>query len=101
MEETEEMLHLCCRVRDYLKNREYAKCEEEISYAMYLHPDFPEPHNLLGILSEHKHDHCRAMKHFRAAYALDPTYQPARDNLMDFAGFEGRHKSRFTVADCR
>ena len=31
------------------------------------------PHNLMGILLEKESNHVLAMKHFRAAYALDPT----------------------------
>ena len=39
------------------------------------------PHNLMGILLEKEANHVLAMKHFRAAYALDPTYIPARYNM--------------------
>ena len=33
-----------------------------------------------------------AMKHFRAAWALDPSYEPARKNLESFTGEMTRHK---------
>lgn len=101
MQESEEMLHLCGRVREYLLSGKYKECREEISYAMYLHPDTPEPHNLMGLLLEGQDDHAGAMKHFRASYALDPTYQPARDNMMDYARFD-LHKPipRYSYADC-
>ena len=101
MAETEEMLHLCDRVKEYLAEENYKKCVQEISYAMYLHPSAPEPHNLMGILLEKQRDHVLAMKHFRAAQDLDPTYRPATENMMDYARFgAARSKSRFTFADC-
>lgn len=100
MAETEEMLHLCGRVRSYLKDRDYSRCREEISYAMYLYPHLPEPHNLMGLLLEREHDHAGAMRHFRAAYALDPTYLPARENMQEFGNMEHPPRSHYTAADC-
>ena len=101
MAETEEMLHLCMRVRDYLSRKDYKQCNEEICYAMYLHPHAPEPHNLMGILLEVERDHAGAMKHFRASQDLDPTYRPALENMMDFARFDQKHpRCRFTFSDC-
>ena len=100
MAESEEMLHLCQRVREYVANRDYKKCREEISYAMYLQPDLPEPHNLMGILLEKQQDHAGAMRHFRAAYALDPSYLPARENLMEYAQLSHKVMCRYTLADC-
>lgn len=52
-----------------------------ISKALIMEPDAPEPHNLFGILAELKGDDSLACKHYRAAYALDPTYKPACRNL--------------------
>ena len=52
-----------------------------ITEAMLLEPDFPQPHNLLGIYFELSGDVDRARRHYRAAYALDPTYTPALGNL--------------------
>lgn len=101
MAETDEMLHLCSRIRQYIQERNYKKCNEEICYAMYLHPSAPEPHNLMGILLEKQHDHRLAMKHFRAAQDLDPTYRPAMENMMDYARFDiPRPRCRYTFADC-
>jgi len=51
--------------------------------------DLPEYHNLLGIIAEHHMDHCLACKHYRAAYALDPTYKPALNNLNRIANQSG------------
>jgi Flp pilus assembly protein TadD len=41
----------------------------------------PQPHNLYGILLEYTGDRRRALKHYRAANDLDPTYRPAKSNL--------------------
>ena len=38
MAETEEMLHLCGRVREYLAEEDYKKCMQEISYAIISTP---------------------------------------------------------------
>lgn len=41
----------------------------------------PEAFNLLGVLREMDHDIVEAQKYYRAALALDSTYQPAKKNL--------------------
>ena len=69
---------LCDGVRKYAKARDHQRCVAMICEAMGKFPNAPEPHNLLGIVMEQEGDHAGAMKHFRAAYALDPTYLPAR-----------------------
>ncbi|MTI61194.1 MAG: response regulator [Firmicutes bacterium] len=42
----------------------------------------PESFNLLGIIYELKNQQAKAMKMYRAALALDPSYRPANDNLQ-------------------
>jgi Flp pilus assembly protein TadD len=49
--------------------------------ALKENPDAPEPQNLLGIFCELNGNSELARKHYRAAYALDPTYLPASENL--------------------
>lgn len=73
---------------ELLKKAIYALKENEKELAsIYLHKAMienehsPAVQNLLGIIAELKNDLPLASKHFRAAYALDPTYQPALDNL--------------------
>lgn len=56
--------------RQYLKN---AIGRESLS---------PEPHNLLGVLEEYNGKVDVAQKHYRAALALDPAYEPANRNLQ-------------------
>ena len=81
---------LCDGVREYAKARDFQKCVAVICEAMGEFPNEPEPHNLLGIVMEKECDHPGAMKHFRAAYALDPTYLPARQNLDHYGTFYSR-----------
>ena len=67
---------------------------------MSKHPNSAIPHNLLGIIYEKKCNHILAMKHFRAAWCLDPTYLPARENMSNFSGFERIHRFFYEESDC-
>jgi len=58
-----------------------------IKKALILNTEAAEPHNLLGIFFEMKGDDSTARKHYRAAYALDPTYKPACRNLERLVEF--------------
>ena len=58
-----------------------------IKEALILNTEAAEPHNLLGIFFELRGDDNNARKHYRAAYALDPTYQPACRNLERLVEF--------------
>lgn len=73
------------RCRKLTSEKKYQVCLKEIEGAMAQRPHEAVPHNLMGILMERQGNHILAMKHFRAAYALDPTYIPARYN-MDLCG---------------
>ena len=96
-----ELVNLCDRVKDNLSKNAYKACMEDICYAMYLYPDAPEPHNLMGILMEKQKNHISAIKHFRAALDLDPTYLPAKENMMDYARLDiSVPECRFCYADC-
>lgn len=70
-----------------LKNGEIEESYSLILNALNFNPDSPEPHNLLGIWYELKGDQNQARKHFRASYALDPTYEPATKNLERLCSF--------------
>lgn len=72
------------KAREMMGRHEYRECEKMIRQAMCDYPDNAIPHNLMGLLYEKKGDHISAMKHFRAAWSLDPTYQPALLNLDCF-----------------
>ena len=63
-------------------------------------PHAPHPHNLIGLLLELQGDHPAAMKHFRAAWALDPAYVPARYNLDHFGTFFSGGSWAIDESDC-
>ena len=69
-----ELSALCALVRKCAHTGEYQNCKMQIFDAMRKYPHAPQPHNLLGVLLEKEGDHPAAMRHFRAAWALDPTY---------------------------
>lgn len=58
-----------------------SQAEAYLKEAMAKDCSSPQTHNLFGIISEYKGDKLLAAKHYRAAYALDPTFKPARNNL--------------------
>lgn len=99
-EDFEELQALCDRARALIKNQELVDCEKLIRDAMARYPHKPEPNNLLGILMEKQGDHVLAMKHFRAAWALDPTYRPARQNLECYGSFSLVETVAFDENDC-
>lgn len=81
------LMKLCSFVKDKVMNEKYDDCVKPITDAMINYPHAPEPHNLLGIILEKKGDHQNAMKHFRAAIAMEPTYHPANHNLLVYGTF--------------
>ncbi|MHB1315987.1 MAG: tetratricopeptide repeat protein [Christensenellales bacterium] len=85
-----------------LRKKNISASQANILNAMMLNMDAPEPHNLLGILSEMTGDDIKARKHYRAAYALDPTYKPACRNLERLVMFSWDSVSReFDYGDIR
>ena len=50
------------------------------------YPDAAEPQSVQDTVGK-KGDHTGAMRHFRAAWALDPGYAPARKNLDRYGSF--------------
>ncbi|MFT9494625.1 sigma-54-dependent transcriptional regulator [Anaerosolibacter sp.] len=59
----------------------YDKADDLLKRAVSMNVDAPEPHNLLGILAEYRKEIQKAQMHYRAALALDPSYEPASKNL--------------------
>lgn len=64
-----------------IRKHDYDTAYEEIKDALMENQDSAEVHNLLGIIAELNRDLCLAGRHYRAAYALDPTYSASRINL--------------------
>ena len=59
----------------------------------------PQTHNLFGIISEHKEEKLLAIRHYRAAYALDPAYKPARNNLERITTYHNSCYRKFDLVD--
>lgn len=76
-----EMRLLCRKIKKLIKSQDFYQCEKLILAAMEKYPHSPVPHNLLGVILEYQGDSLNAIKHFRAAWALDPSYIPAKFNL--------------------
>ncbi|MDD3253589.1 MAG: hypothetical protein PHV18_13650 [Lachnospiraceae bacterium] len=95
-----ELNALCSKVRALVGVGNYQVCTSMIVSAMSKYPHAPQPHNLFGVLLEKQGDHVTAMKHFRAAWALDATYLPARQNLDCFGTFLSCGKCAFDESDC-
>lgn len=93
-------IRLINKCRELIDSHEYTECEKEIAKAMAKNPHSAVLHNLMGILMEKKRDHVMAMKHFRAAYALDPAYIPARYNMEQFGGMCPPGRYAYTEEDC-
>ena len=97
----EEQLHdLIAQARELIRQREFDVCEALLATAMFQNPHSAVPHNLMGLLLEQKRQHEDAMKHFRAANALEPTYGPARGNLEGFAECYKTRREAYFVGDC-
>ena len=99
-ESKKDLNALCTSVRKLTMTDEYGECYRLITDAMKKYPHAAAPHNLMGVILEKEGDHMTAMKHFRAAWALDPTYLPARQNLETFGTFFSYGKSAFNESDC-
>lgn len=93
----EELKKYCNEIKQMIATRQYQACELKILESLENYPHSAVPHNLYGILLERKHEHLLAMKHFRAAYALDPTYIPARYNMTQYGEW---HKEKIEAAYC-
>jgi lipoprotein NlpI len=99
-EQNEELLEICNKVKDLIKKAAYEESKLFLKNAIGEYPHAPEPHNLLGILLVNEGRQILAMKHFRVAEVLDPTYLPARYNLELYGRFSLEYNPAFDEADC-
>ena len=60
---------------------------EHLRRAIYLDPSRPEAFNLIGGIMEIRRNMDEARKNYRAALSLDPTFEPARENLERATSF--------------
>ncbi len=99
-EELRGLASLSSAAKDLISKQDYRDCREQIATAMSLYPNAPQPHNLMGVLLEAMGDHVGAMKHFRASWALDPTYLPTRYNLERYASLYPQGACSYDENDC-
>lgn len=100
--EMDEMEQHCRKIKVLMENRDYETCKKQILELMIQYPDSAGPQNLYGILCEKKKDHVLAMKHFRAACALDPTYLPTRYNMEQYGNWEKPFfQGVYCLEDCK
>lgn len=64
-----------------INRRDFDKAYQYLQKAISMEPRKPEPYNLLGAILELKKETVEALKMYRAAIAVEPTYKPASDNL--------------------
>lgn len=78
---------------DLLQKYELQASFSMIVKALCINPNSPIPHNILGIIYEYDHNNDLARKHYRASYALDPTYKPASENLERICSYNTFYNS--------
>jgi len=71
-----------------INKRNFEKAIELLNEATSFNTENPEPFNLLGIIYELKGTQGKAMKMYRTALSLDPTYTPANENLQRASGMD-------------
>lgn len=67
--------------KDCASKRQFDTAIARAKEAIGIDPSQPEAFNLLGELQEILGDHSEAVKNYRVAVNLDPTYKRAKDNL--------------------
>lgn len=65
----------------HISDRSFAAARETARKAIAADPAQPEAYNLLGALLEINDDRLEALKFYRAALEIDPTFKPAAANL--------------------
>lgn len=68
-------------IKESIKAYDYETAFDYITKLFTQEPNSSKPHLYLGIISELKKDRAEAMRHFRAALALDGTDQVVLYNL--------------------
>ena len=67
--------------KKYVNEKRFEVATQHIRKALSLDPARPEAFDFLGALLEIQGDRLEAQRNYRTALALDPTYQPALENL--------------------
>jgi len=99
-DDKKNMTLICDKVRVLVINDDTEDSKILLKNMISEYPHAPEPHNLFGLILEKEGEHLLAMKHFRAAWALDPTYLPAKYNLENFGALVQERRGAFDESDC-
>ncbi|MFW6007239.1 MAG: response regulator [Halanaerobiales bacterium] len=70
------------RAKSAINKRNFDDAVELLKKATSIDAEKPEPFNLLGIIYEFRRNQPQAMKMYRTALSLDPSYKPASENLQ-------------------
>lgn len=73
------LLHQAADCIDHMK---FDEAKTYLAQALLLNDRAPQVHNLLGVIYHLQGHRDVAIRHYRAAYVFDSTYQPAIDNLI-------------------
>lgn len=90
-EKNYDLQEYCQQIRKFLNLNMFHECEILIKEAMIRYPHSAKPHNWMGVILKEKRDLMGAMKHFRAACALEPEYLPSRYNLEQCGNIFSKH----------
>lgn len=71
-----------------INQKKFDQAEEYLDNALASDPSTAEPFNLLGVILEMKGKTTEALKKYRAALALDPSYEPAEQNIERATQFD-------------
>lgn len=71
-----------------INKKKFDRAENYLDSALAKDPSTPEPFNLLGVILEMKGETTEALKKYRAALALDPSYKPAEQNIERATQFD-------------
>lgn len=85
--DNEDYVSLIQQAKALIQARDFAAAHEVLNRATAKEGAQAEPFNLLGVICEMDHRVHDAQKYYRAALALDPTYEPASANLGRTAQF--------------
>ncbi|TYB31433.1 MAG: response regulator [Candidatus Mcinerneyibacterium aminivorans] len=80
-ENTEDFNKIINLAKNKINNKDFNEAEKLLQKATGKKSTKPEPFNLLGVIYELQNKQTEAMKMYRAALALDPSYKPADENL--------------------
>jgi len=74
--------------KKYITDVDFVKALEMVKKAISLEPSRPEAFNFMGAILEIRGERLEAQKQYRAALALNSTYEPARKNLYRSTDWE-------------